>query len=375
LDKDFNKIIKLTSVTRNKIIKRLKYSFKEKAKYKKVTQELLAKELGFKASTFSQRKRDNSIPYEEILDLCYKYGINPQWVLFGITSEFLLTQSGDVEVSYAKHVAEQKALGINEFILPTNPSIDYLNLLFKSEYYDYIDKDKAKLFTMRDDSMEKLISPKDKVLIDIFTKMNLSFKLTTILGEIAKKYYGELDGDVKIKLIREAYSINLRAVNIFISNFEEHHELIQKTIEEHIEKKGYATSIDIGLTSKKMIFNLLSQLTEGFILKVAKSVASKDLEQIYKNIFNQEKDKISIEIIDLAIELDFPKRLNQNAPNLYKKLEKNYLAQDTVRRLVAEHIYMYHVDHRVKDSVMDQMQMEKGNVNKLKDKQQLPFDE
>jgi predicted MPP superfamily phosphohydrolase len=210
---------------------------------------------------------------------------------------------------------------------------------------------------------------------DIFTKMNLSFKLTTILGEIAKKYYGELDGDVKIKLIREAYSINLRAVNIFISNFEEHHELIQKTIEEHIEKKGYATSIDIGLTSKKMIFNLLSQLTEGFILKVAKSVASKDLEQIYKNIFNQEKDKISIEIIDLAIELDFPKRLNQNAPNLYKKLEKNYLAQDTVRRLVAEHIYMYHVDHRVKDSVMDQMQMEKGNVNKLKDKQQLPFDE
>jgi transcriptional regulator with XRE-family HTH domain len=180
LDKDFNKIIK-----------RLKYSFKEKAKYKKVTQELLAKELGFKASTFSQRKRDNSIPYEEILDLCYKYGINPQWVLFGITSEFLLTQSGDVEVSYAKHVAEQKALGINEFILPTNPSIDYLNLLFKSEYYDYIDKDKAKLFTMRDDSMEKLISPKDKVLIDISNKElveNNLYLISTPNGNTIRRY-------------------------------------------------------------------------------------------------------------------------------------------------------------------------------------------
>ena len=39
--------------------------------------------------------------------------------------------------------------------------------------------------------------------LDLFAKLNLAFKLTNILGEVAKNYYGSLSGDLKLSIIKE----------------------------------------------------------------------------------------------------------------------------------------------------------------------------
>lgn len=197
--------------------------------------------------------------------------------------------------------------------------------------------------------------------LDLFAQLNLASKLTNILGEITKNYYGSLDGDIKEELLRETYSLSLRAINIFVKNFEEHHELIVKTIDELIEKKGYNTQEKIQMTSGRFIFNTLARLTEGFVSKLSKSIASKELKPIYNDILTHEPDNKAIKMINAAIELDFPNGLKDDAITHYAALEGNHLAQATLKKLVIDHMYMFHMNHSQKDRIMDKFSISKGD--------------
>lgn len=201
--------------------------------------------------------------------------------------------------------------------------------------------------------------------LDLFAKLNLAFKLTNILGEVAKNYYGSLSGDLKLSIIKETYALNLRALNIFVSNFEKHHALVEEAVMELLDKKGYVTSDKIETSAKRLIFNMIARLTEGFISKLSKSVANKDLMPIFKELKEENSTNKAFQIISLAIDLDFPKGLKTDVVKHYNSLEKNYLAQEVILRLVVDHLYMYHVDHKIKDSVMDQLGINKTVNNNI----------
>lgn len=200
--------------------------------------------------------------------------------------------------------------------------------------------------------------------LDIFAKVNLAFKLTNILGEIAKSY-DDLDGDLKYKLIKESYSLNLRTINVFISKFEENHELLTEAFEELIEKKGYVTQDRIQETAKKVVFSTISRITEGFISRLSKSLASKDLNPIYRELEEEKKGNIAVKMINAAIELDFPKGLKEKAIKHYENLDDNFLAKAVLKRLVVDHMYMYHTDHKIKDKVMAKLDIEKSTSKNM----------
>jgi len=238
-----------------------------------------------------------------------------------------------------------------------------------------IDETRKKQLTHYEERDEKLIkSDRDEANInenieisklDLFAKLNLAFKLTNILGEVAKNYYGSLSGDLKLSIIKETYALNLRALNVFVSNFENHHALVQEAVMDLLDKKGYVTSDKIETSAKRLIFNMIARLTEGFISKLSKSVANKDLMPIFKELKEENSTNKAFQIISLAIDLDFPKGLKTDVVKHYNSLEKNFLAQEVILRLVVDHLYMYHVDHKIKDSVMDQLGINKTVNNNI----------
>ena len=156
--------------------------------------------------------------------------------------------------------------------------------------------------------------------LDLFAKLNLAFKLTNILGEVAKNYYGSLSGDLKLSIIKETYALNLRALNIFVSNFEKHHALVEEAVMELLDKKGYVTSDKIETSAKRLIFNMIARLTEGFISKLSKSVANKDLMPIFKELKEENNTNKAFQIISSAIDLDFPKGLKTDVVKHYNSL-------------------------------------------------------
>lgn len=235
----------------------------------------------------------------------------------------------------------------------------------RETYLEHKEEEQSDSIMVKDNRRNEVIEEDvDLAKLDIFAKVNLAFKLTNILGEIAKSYC-ELDGDIKYKLVKEAYALNLRAVNVFIGNFEQNHELLTEVFQDVIEKKGYVTQDKIEIATQKIIFNTITRVTEGFISRLSKSLANRDLLPIFKELSEDNKDNKAIKMIYAAIELDFPKGLKPKVIKHHEELHGNYLAQAVLKRLVIDHMYMYHTEHNIKDSIMDKLEIEKASSTNM----------
>jgi len=200
-----------------------------------------------------------------------------------------------------------------------------------------------------------------------FATLNLSFKIIEILGEITKNYSGSLDGDIKYKLIKETYSIGLRSLNSLIIFFENNHELLFEEIKEVIAKKQYITDDKIIETISSMIFGMVSSISTGIVKKIAKSIASKDLIEIYKEILSTNEENIAIELINHGIELDFQGGLN--IPKIEKihkllKEENNHLSDSVLKKMVLEHIYMFDINFAKKQSICAKLDIDNNTSKK-----------
>src|SRR5258708_5069199 len=73
--------------------------------------------------------------------------------------------------------------------------------------------------------------------LGLFGKINLSFKLIEVLGQITNNYYGSLDGEKKADILEEIYSLGFRGLRALFEDFEEFLEAMRKEIDDLIEKK------------------------------------------------------------------------------------------------------------------------------------------
>ena len=200
-----------------------------------------------------------------------------------------------------------------------------------------------------------------------FATLNLAFKIIEILGEITKNYAGSLDGDIKYELIKETYSIGLRSLKSLIEFFEVNHELLIKEIKEIIQKKHYVTNDKINETVANIIFSMASVVSTGIVKKIAKAIASKELQEIYQSIQGESENNNAIKLINSAIELDFKGGLNiSKLEIIHKKLaqDNNRLADSVLKRIILEHIYMFEIEFNKKQSICSKLDIDSDNSKK-----------
>jgi hypothetical protein len=191
----------------------------------------------------------------------------------------------------------------------------------------------------------------DITKLDIFGKINLSFKLMEILGQVAKNYYGALDGDVKINLVEETYNLGLRSLNSLMQDFDKYTDVLEEEIYSMIEKKNLNTNSDMTTLKKKIVFDFASMLSFTFVAKTANSVASRNLQGVFEIIYNRDK-QIGKRLINTAIELDFPLGLNINAIlEFNRELQGNNLATMLLKLLVTRHLYKFNVKYNSKQKI------------------------
>ncbi|MDD2657303.1 MAG: metallophosphoesterase [Candidatus Pacebacteria bacterium] len=191
-----------------------------------------------------------------------------------------------------------------------------------------------------------------------FASLNLAFKIIEILGEITKNYAGSLDGNIKYDLIKETYSLGLRSLKSLIEFFENNHDLLIEEIKNILDKKQIVTGYRISETEANIIFSMVSTISTGIVKKIAKSVASKELEDIYKEILSEDEDNIALQLITNAINLDFKNGLKiHKIESLHKQFEhdNNKLSDSVIKKLVLEHIYMFDVEVSKKQSICSKL--------------------
>lgn len=180
--------------------------------------------------------------------------------------------------------------------------------------------------------------------LDIFSKVNLSFKLVGMLGQLAKNY-NELDGDVKVEIVEEAYDLGLRSLKQMLDSFEEYSEIIKEEISSKIEAKNINSEAEKMNLSSKITFQFATMISLGFLAKISSSVASKDLRNITEEVYNSDPT-IAKSLINIAIDLDFSNGLNINKiVSLHEKIKDNNLCLMLLRLFVTRHLYKFNVEH------------------------------
>ena len=202
--------------------------------------------------------------------------------------------------------------------------------------------------------------------INLFEQITLSLKTIDILGQIAKKYWGELSGDIKYKIASETYFVGLRTlslmINLMINDKDGIVELLKNSIEKQlIKEKRINNDFELkGLIedkANKFLFNLSFLTSWGIIKRISSSIGSKNISNTLKKVV--EKNPInSIKLIDISIKLDCKFTFPWNELEEQKYFSPNMLTNLLKQNLIMHYLYLYETDNKKKMQIAEKFNIE-----------------
>ena len=204
----------------------------------------------------------------------------------------------------------------------------------------------------RDD--EELNLDDDITSIDFFSKFTLALKTIDILGQITKKYWGEINGEQKLNLVYSTYNLGLRTLNIYLQFIQQNSDEIIESISEIIREKHikdrFNLKKEIEAVTKDFVFELCFLATWALTKRVSASIGYDKLRNTYEKVLTNNPFN-SFKLIDLAIKLTHTGIPTELIKGYAKEMENNNLSYVTLQNLVIDHLYMFDTDHVTKNKI------------------------
>lgn len=216
------------------------------------------------------------------------------------------------------------------------------------------EKDKMeKEFEKESHSYDEIGLEDDLSEIDIYARITLALKTIDILGQIAKKYWGELDGEKKLEIVMTTYGLGLRTLGYYLNLLQSNSDHIVRHVKELITQKHirdqFALQKSVDETARNFIFRLCFLSSFGLTKRVSNSIGYDKL----KNSFDKALDinpVNSVKLIDLAIRLGFSGISSQieSIADYEGIMKNNKLSFLVLRNLAIDHLYMFDTDYKTR---------------------------
>lgn len=197
--------------------------------------------------------------------------------------------------------------------------------------------------------------------IDIVAKVNLAVKTIDILGQIAIKYWGELDKDTKYQIVEATYSVGLRTLSMYLTTMSDiKNDLIEyisnAIIEDRLKNESTQWNIndidrdEIKEISIKYVLSLTFIASWAIINRVSYAIGDNRLMPTFDKILANHP-KNSYKLINQSIALSYPS-INIDTIKTYSKdMESNPMCFKLLQNLVVRHLYMFDEDYKVKSQI------------------------
>ena len=192
--------------------------------------------------------------------------------------------------------------------------------------------------------------------IDIFAQITRALKTIDILGQIAKKHWGELEGDQKFDLVTTTYNVGLKTLGFYLQLLQDN----SKTIIEHISlviKEKHITdnnSLEIGIeeTVRDFIFRLCFMASFGITKRVSNAIGYDMLKNSFDRVLEAQPYN-SVKLIDLAIKLGYSNIADHLGliEKSKEEMKKNGLCTLVLQNLVIDYMYMFDTDSKSKHKI------------------------
>lgn len=190
--------------------------------------------------------------------------------------------------------------------------------------------------------------------IDFLAWLTMAFKTVDILGQIAKKHWGEMDGELKIKLVNSTYNLGLRFLGFYLqllqTNSDEIVEYLKKFVAGKHFKDTYSMKKSIEEETKNFIFRLCFMATFGTTKRISNAVSDEKLKITFEKVL-EENPNNSFRLIDIGIKLIYSGLPMNEIKKLKDTVEKNNLCLMVLHNLVIDHTYMFETSHTERSQI------------------------
>ena len=196
----------------------------------------------------------------------------------------------------------------------------------------------------------------DVSTIDFFAQITRALKTIDILGQVAKKHWGELDGDQKLQLVTTTYNVGLKTLDFYLQLLQQNSKEIVEHISQLIKEKHFKdkVSLEKGVEdmSRDFVFKLCFISAFGITKRVSNAIGYDKLRNTFDRVFSAQNFN-SVKLIDLAIKLGYSSiDTHIEIIEEYKdEMDKNKLCTVVLQNLVIDYMYMFDTNYKTKSRI------------------------
>lgn len=205
-------------------------------------------------------------------------------------------------------------------------------------------------------------------------KIDFAMQSMKIMGQVLRNFPGDLRADLKLRLTQESYQLGLRALRTFLRFLQQNIDDFRRDMVSYLRmlQPSFRQRPDDELqaAADKVFISLTEMVLFGMIKKISMSVGVEELKATYEVVRrNAGEDHVPTRIIDLAIKLDhFPKIPENDVKDLKSRLSGNPAVYTTLRMLVGEFLYLFPVDYKTRQKMIDLLDFQAGPATMSADK-------
>ncbi|MFH2035312.1 MAG: hypothetical protein ABIJ45_02825 [Candidatus Zixiibacteriota bacterium] len=185
-----------------------------------------------------------------------------------------------------------------------------------------------------------------------------SARIVEIIGQILRNRYGSLSKKQLRNLANAAYSSGLKFLNSHLSITRNEKAEIIDFIKSLLQEKTNLSEDDCAKFTKRLFLLICYGICYSVIRKIANSLGSDKLMPIFKEIGDSRHDSPAIQLITVAIELEFTKKIpKDNIQSLFAELEKNVIAQRLLQEIMIGYLYLNYVNITDKQWISDTLKI------------------
>jgi hypothetical protein len=190
--------------------------------------------------------------------------------------------------------------------------------------------------------------------IDFMAWLTMSFKTIDILGQIAKKHWGDMDKELKIRLVKSTYNLGLRFLGYYLqllqTNADEIVDHMRKIFQSKQFTDRYSLRKSIEEETRNYVFRLCFMASFGTTKRVSSAIGDSELKLTFAKVL-EETPSNAYKLIDLGIKLIYPGLPMDDIKEVKEAVEKNNLCLMVLNSLIIDHSYMFEISHTERSKI------------------------
>ncbi|MCP5061439.1 MAG: hypothetical protein GY936_03130 [Ignavibacteriae bacterium] len=194
----------------------------------------------------------------------------------------------------------------------------------------------------------------DVTALDLISRLTRAVKTIEILGQVTKKYWGEIKAPEKYALAEETYMLGLRTLGFYFGLVKGGSEGLVKYLKFINRKQSFNKNMskeEIDNASRAYLFDLCVSSSFGITKRISSAIGYEKLSKTFDKILNTH-NYTSVKLIDTSIKLDHTEEFPWAELKLIKRdTDSHFLARIVLQNLVVTYLRVFHTSVEDKQKI------------------------